>query len=218
MGRLLQLAGGASASSLSAGCALDRRWTAGLRATVGTPLSSQADGAARLRARPRGVHRAEAGTPGLHPLGLAGTRDALLYVPSSYPTTPAPLVLSLHGAGGDAQGGLYPLQTLADDGGFLLLSVPSRGRTWDAVLGAFGPDVAFLDQALDWTFARYTVDSEYVAVAGFSDGASYALSLGLGNGDLFDRVMAFSPGFVAPAPESEQNRGRGLRVRWRPGS
>jgi hypothetical protein len=134
----LQLAGGASASSLSAGCALDRRWTAGLRATVGTPLSSQADGAARLRARPRGVHRAEAGTPGLHPLGLAGTRDALLYVPSSYPTTPAPLVLSLHGAGGDAQGGLYPLQTLADDGGFLLLSVPSRGRTWD---GCWAPSV-----------------------------------------------------------------------------
>jgi LysM repeat protein len=39
-----------------------------------------------------------------------------------------------------------------------------------------------------------------VAVAGFSDGASYALSPGLANGDLFGRVMAFWPGFIAPAP------------------
>jgi predicted esterase len=36
-----------------------------------------------------------------------------------------------------------------------------------------------------------------VAVAGFSDGASYALSLGLTNGDLFSDVLAFSPGFHA---------------------
>ena len=89
-------------------------------------------------------------------LGLDAARDALLYVPGTYQATaPAPLVLSFHGAGGNAQGGLYPLQPLADDGGFLVLSVPSRGGTWDAVLGAFGPDVAFIDQALGWTFERY---------------------------------------------------------------
>lgn len=32
-------------------------------------------------------------------------------------------------------------------------------------------------------------------IAGFSDGPSYALSLGLANGDVFDSVIAFSPGF-----------------------
>ena len=31
-------------------------------------------------------------------------------------------------------------------------------------------------------------------------GASYALSLGLANGDLFTHVLAFSPGFVVPGP------------------
>jgi phospholipase/carboxylesterase len=36
-------------------------------------------------------------------------------------------------------------------------------------------------------------------VSGFSDGASYALSLGLANGELFGDVLAFSPGFMAPA-------------------
>jgi phospholipase/carboxylesterase len=42
------------------------------------------------------------------------------------------------------------------------------------------------------------VQARTVAVAGFSDGASYALSLGLGNGDLFTHVIAFAPGFMAP--------------------
>ncbi len=137
---------------------------------------------------------------GFHALGLDTARDPLLYVPTSYqPGVPGPLVLSLHGAGGNAEGGFYPVQPLADEGGFLVLSVPSRGGTWDAVRSAFGPDVDFIDQALGWTFARYAIDSELVAIAGFSDGASYALSLGLANGDLFGSVMAFSPGFVAAA-------------------
>ena len=35
------------------------------------------------------------------------------------------------------------------------------------------------------------------ALAGFSDGGSYALSLGVANGDLAEAVLAFSPGFVA---------------------
>jgi predicted esterase len=33
-------------------------------------------------------------------------------------------------------------------------------------------------------------------VGGFSDGATYALSLGLINGDFFKSIVAFSPGFV----------------------
>ncbi len=33
-------------------------------------------------------------------------------------------------------------------------------------------------------------------MAGFSDGASASLSLGLGNGDLFAAVFGFSPGFI----------------------
>jgi phospholipase/carboxylesterase len=52
---------------------------------------------------------------------------------------------------------------------------------------------------LEQTFASYAVDPGHVAIGGFSDGASYALSLGLTNGDLFSHVLAFSPGFAAPA-------------------
>jgi predicted esterase len=197
--QLLYLGPAAAAAVLSAGCAVERRLAAVPLAGVESLLTNQAGGAARLQARPQPGTAGEAERPGLRPVGLDAARDALLYVPAAYQaTTPAPLVLSFHGAGGDAQGGLHLLQSPADDGGFLVLSVPSRGRTWDAVLGAFGPDVAFIDQALGWTFERYAVDPESVAVAGFSDGASYALSLGLANGDLFDAVLAFAPGFTAP--------------------
>jgi phospholipase/carboxylesterase len=45
--------------------------------------------------------------------------------------------------------------------------------------------------------ARCALDLDRIAIGGFSDGGSYALSLGLANGDVFGNVVAFSPGFVA---------------------
>jgi len=45
-----------------------------------------------------------------------------------------------------------------------------------------------------------------VALAGVSDGASYALSLGIANGDVFTHLIAFSPGFVSPPGQQGQPR------------
>jgi phospholipase/carboxylesterase len=136
----------------------------------------------------------------LRQLKLEGARDGFVYVPASVSAgRPAPLVLMLHGAGGSARHSLPLLQGLADRFGIILLAPDSRGRTWDAVAGGFGPDVAFIERALAQTFGSYHVDPARVAVAGFSDGASYALSLGATNGDLFTHVLAFSPGFMSPA-------------------
>ena len=143
---------------------------------------------------------ATAFTPGLHPLELDGARDGLYYVPASYqPGTPAPLLVMLHGAGSTAQNGLAPLLSLSDSHNLLLLAPDSRERTWDMIMGDYGPDVSFLDQALTELFQQYNVDATHLALAGFSDGASYALSLGLSNGDLFTHIIAFSPGFMRPA-------------------
>ena len=47
-----------------------------------------------------------------------------------------------------------------------------------------------------FTFARCRVDPDHIIVEGFSDGASYGLGLGIANGDVFTRVVAFSPGFI----------------------
>jgi predicted esterase len=158
---------------------------------------NQAARAGRLLARPGSP--AETTVPGLHPLGLGTKRDGLLYIPAGYqPDHPTPLTLLLHGAGGIAQHGLSLLQALADPAGMILLSPDSRLQTWDVIVDRYGPDISFIDQALAYTFARCLLDSDHLAVGGFSDGASYALSIGLMNGDLFSHILAFSPGFMAP--------------------
>ncbi len=156
----------------------------------------------RLAARPG--QNIETKTPpltrGLHPLMLDGVREALLYVPSRYnEDSPVPLVLMLHGAGGTAQGGLTPFLDVAEAHNLLLLASSSQQQTWDAIRGGYGPDVAFIDLALAHVFSHYAVNSTHLAIEGFSDGATYALSLGLANGDLFTHIIAFSPGFISPA-------------------
>jgi predicted esterase len=97
------------------------------------------------------------------------------------------------------------LQSAAAARPFMILAPDSRARgSWDAIRGDYGPDVAFIDRALDAVFERHAVDAGRIAIAGFSDGASYALSLGLMNGDLFKNILAFSPGFAAPVrPEGK---------------
>ena len=157
-------------------------------------------GRGRLLARPGGPPRDETVPTGLQPLGLGPGRDGLVYVPPGYDASrPAPLALMLHGAGGDARGGISPFLPLADEAGLVLLAPESREETWDVLLGGYGPDAGFIDRALERTFERLAVDARGLGIAGFSDGASYALSLGLTNGDLFGHVIAFSPGFSSPA-------------------
>lgn len=152
---------------------------------------------ALLEARPRDV--AKPCEPGTHSLKLRAQRDTLLYVPKSAAADkPAPLILYLHGATGDEQQGIRRMGALADESGFLLLSPASAERTWDAIRGGYGPDLRLLDQSLARAFAMRRVDPSRIAIAGFSDGASYALGVGLSNGDLFHAVMAFSPCFVPP--------------------
>ena len=68
---------------------------------------------------------------------------------------------------------------------------PAGPQTWDLIAQrAFGPDVAHLDRVLDAVVDRVDVDTDRMAVGGVSDGASYALSIGLTNGDVFGTVIA----------------------------
>ena len=174
--------------------------TAATLASLGTtaacdlPGSSAPVAGGRLRARPiSGVKTTATGT---NPLGLDATRDAILQVPAHAPDALLPLVVLLHGAGGAAERLLERFGSAPADAGVAVLAPDSRGSTWDAIRNDFGPDVEFMDRALERVFATVAVDPARVAIGGFSDGASYAVSLGLINGDLFRRVAAFSPGFV----------------------
>jgi phospholipase/carboxylesterase len=128
-------------------------------------------------------------------------------VPKSYDAAkPAPLLVMLHGAGGSGERTIGYLTNHADRLGLIIVAPSSAAATWDMIAsrGRYGPDVAALDGALSQIFADYRVDPDRVAIGGFSDGASYALSVGLMNGNLFRRIVAFSPGFMSPL----QSRGK----------
>jgi predicted esterase len=148
----------------------------------------------RLAARPRaGVKTAATGE---RALGLGRTRDATLRLPAHAADAPLPLFVLFHGAGGRGEGVLRRLGSAPDEAGVAVLAPDSRDSTWDVIRGSFGPDVMFIDSALERVFDSVAIDPTRVAVGGFSDGATYALSLGLINGDLFHRIVAFSPGFL----------------------
>jgi phospholipase/carboxylesterase len=142
--------------------------------------------------------------PGLHELGLRAERDALIYIPeTARDAGPVPTLLLLHGATGTARG-IEARFPMASKAGIALLIPSSKGGTWDGIQGRYGADVAFISKSMDYALDRLAIDPARFGVAGFSDGASYALALGLTNGDLFSHIIAFSPGFI---PRNEE-RGR----------
>lgn len=147
-------------------------------------------GRGRIDARPGGSR--EEGAKGLQRLATGA-----LYVPDSYdPKRPAPLMVALHGARGGTDGILSALVPHADRTGTILLAPASFGLTWDIIASTLGPDVERIDDLMTMVFSRYSIDPKRVCVGGFSDGATYALTLGVANGDLFTHVIAFSPGFL----------------------
>jgi phospholipase/carboxylesterase len=156
--------------------------------------------AGRVTARPHESYKSYIG--GRMTLGLDSVRDAIVQTPKAEPNSNIPLVVFFHGAGQSAEEMLNNLGTVPEEEGVAVLAPNSRDKTWDAIKdGAFfGPDVKFLNRALELVFEMLAIDGRRVFMGGFSDGASYAISLGLLNGDLFSRVMAFSPGGVIDGP------------------
>lgn len=145
--------------------------------------------------------------PGRHSLGLSELRDAVLYVPPGLPTDAAvPLFVMFHGAGGFPEKVLPFIEAHAQRHKFLVLAPHSTFPTWDIVIGGNGPDLERLQSALREVASRYRIDTRRVAFAGFSDGASYALSIGVTNGDIATHVIAFSGGFMSIFVQEGQPR------------
>jgi phospholipase/carboxylesterase len=162
----------------------------------------------RLSSRPSAGRQAADEPPGggSHELPLSDAGRAWLRVPAAGVSEPPVLLLTLHGAGGTAAGMLTMVAAAADRHGLLVLAPQSTRRTWDMIVDDYGPDVRLLDAALAHVFALYRVGVGNLAISGFSDGASYAVSLGIANGDLFEHVIAWSPGFAAPRVQQGRPR------------
>ncbi|MEZ5937853.1 MAG: PHB depolymerase family esterase [Hyphomonadaceae bacterium] len=185
----------------------------GLGGLGAAPAGAETPPVWRLEARPQAaapVSGVDAAQDGRRQMRIAGV--ATLYTPSGYRAGERyPLVLLLHGAGGDGRGMVARFRSYADDRGLVLLAPDSKGRSWDLITGARrtpqgfrpgdpGEDVARIDRALAETFATHAIDPERIGVLGISDGASYALTLGAHNTELFSAAMALSPGMVSELP------------------
>jgi len=115
--------------------------------------------------------------------------------PAIEPGRAYPLVVVLHGAGRQDEMIVKGLQAERTEAIFV---VPrSLGMTWDLIEGTDAPDLRFLDGVLHSLYRRYRIDPAKRALAGYSDGASYALAIGLSNPRTFAAVMAWAAGFLA---------------------
>jgi phospholipase/carboxylesterase len=138
---------------------------------------------------------------GITRLGLNETDDdpdGLLYVPKQYKDgVPMPLLVYLHGLSGDANSSrfMYPL---ADEFGVIILSPESRRITWGRDAPGFDRDSVYIVEAMKYVNRTLYMDPAHVAIGGVSDGATYALAMGLVYGDpSFTHLMIFSEGIPA---------------------
>lgn len=124
-------------------------------------------------------------------------RDGTVYVPTTYKKgTPMPMLVMLHGYGGDADN-LRSVFSLAEAHGVIVLAPESRDVTWGMESPGFDTDSRFIGMAFRWVAEVLTVDRSRIAMGGSSDGANYALNMGLAYGDTFNHLMIFSAGTLA---------------------
>jgi phospholipase/carboxylesterase len=125
-------------------------------------------------------------------------RDGTLFVPKSYkPGMATPILMMLHGYSGSAESVRFVFP-LAEEFGVIVIAPESRDVTWGQSVPGFDADVRYLGAAFRRVSSLLTVDDAHVALGGVSDGANYAMNMGLAYGDTFNHLMIFSCGLLGP--------------------
>jgi len=144
--------------------------------------------------------------PGNHSFALQHgglDRSYIAHVPPGL-SSPAPLVVALHGGGGNAAGQqkYSRMDELADREGFVVLYPNGTGRlrdrllTWNAgtccgsAMRQQVDDVGFIAAAIDDLAARVALEPRRVYATGMSNGAMMAYRLGA---ELPERIAAIAP-------------------------
>jgi phospholipase/carboxylesterase len=125
-------------------------------------------------------------------------REGVLYVPKSYKDgVPMPVLCMLHGLAGTSGSArfTYPL---AEEFGVIVVAPESRRITWGKEIPGFDRDGNYIVEALRFVNRTLYMDPTHVAIGGVSDGATYAISMGLAYGDSFSHLMIFSEGIPVP--------------------
>ena len=152
--------------------------------------------------------------------------DAIVYLPASAGAHP-PLLVLLHGADHRPGWMIRRFAAEADARGLVLLAPTSKGGTWDSVARARQPasrdsalinrsatrfggsrDSARVEAAIAALGAIVPVDRTKTVLAGFSDGATFALAMGMARAYDFAAVIAWSPGIALDT----EGPARGRRV------
>jgi phospholipase/carboxylesterase len=126
-----------------------------------------------------------------------GECRAVLLTPDEIdPETNYPLITVLHGAGRQDEMLARACRDEPEKRQALFLIPRSKLPTWDLIVSEERADLDFLEYAYDLIYRRYPIDAFRQALLGFSDGASYGLSIGLSNPRMFRAIMAWAAGFV----------------------
>jgi poly(3-hydroxybutyrate) depolymerase len=127
-----------------------------------------------------------------------GDSRAVLLTPDEIePGRLYPLVTVLHGAGRQDELLVRACRDEPAKRQALFLVPRSLHPTWDLIACDERPDLDFLAFAYDLIYRRYPVDPARQGLLGYSDGASYALAVGLSNPHVFRAVMGWAAGFLA---------------------
>jgi phospholipase/carboxylesterase len=156
--------------------------------------------------------------------GLRFPDGTIAYIPASASPNP-PLLVLLHGAGHRELELVRHFAAEADARGIVLLAPSAHGVTWDTVAIAEEPPSRYSalanSMAMRFSSSRdaerveadiaalakfVPVDRSKTVLAGFSDGATFALALGMSRAHDFAAVIAWSPGIAIRAANPAKGR------------
>lgn len=132
-----------------------------------------------------------------------GAGSAILLTPDEIdPNRRYPLFTVLHGAGRQDEALAKGYRDEPERRQAFFLIPRSVEPTWDLIASEGRPDLDFLEYAYDLIYRRYPVDPLQQVLIGYSDGASYALSVGLSNCTMFSALMVWAAGFLVVDPQT----------------
>jgi len=127
-----------------------------------------------------------------------------LYVPENYtPSQSWPVVVALHGGGGNDHDFVWLYLRQAKSRGYLVLAPKSLGMTWTF------SDLPMVLAALEEVAGMYRLDRRAVFLTGVSDGGTFTYEFGLSNPHVFAALAPVAGGFI-PWPWHDFSRARKL--------
>jgi poly(3-hydroxybutyrate) depolymerase len=133
---------------------------------------------------------------GLVTISNGPTRGYLLLPDPVDPARSYPLVTVLHGAGRQDELLVRGYRDEPARRNAVFFIPRSTMPTWDLLVGGERSDLDFLEHAYAEIYSRVPIDHSRQALVGYSDGASYAIAVGLSNPRIFSAIMGWAAGFV----------------------